>query len=419
MEEDSQLEKPAVSAFFRHRSPTFSKEEVKALLKIVEKHKAIVFNRSTSASASYAKETAWIKIAKIFNRQGFTHSRSADCLKIKWDNLKKEARKLSKNLMDDKYNDVDDVTNQMIVMMCDAASNTNVVEEPIESDEDLNETEQEKEITNEKVWNGDEGKDFDDSLDGGENERLVNRSLNFSPKECNLLLQCVKREKNIILSKDNSANANKVKSRAWIRITNSYNKLSPQKRSTKVLRTKFTNMKRLAKNVSLKDYFKDFNKKHEKFEEGSKQRESIKSEPIFDQYRSSLDADDVDNLNETDLELNNHVSSSLDPLRSVLNSDFGTGAINNVESKEIVKLKTELLHFKMETAKLQRKRIEDLIQADAVNREAKATETSLRLRAARLEAVAAEMKLPPTHPALSYTAEEARAQHYIHQYHAS
>lgn len=67
---------------------------------------------------------------------------------------------------------------------------------------------------------------------------------------------------------------------------------------------------------------------------------------------------------------------------------------------------------------LKRKRIEDLIQADAAEREAKARESSLRLRAARLEAIAAEVKLPPAHPALAYTAEETRAQHYIHQYHA-
>lgn len=97
-----------------------------------------MFNKSTSAAASYAKEATWVKIAKIFNSQGFTHVRSADCLKIKWDNLKKEARKLSKNLMDYKYSDSDDVTNHMVAMMCEAENNTSTVEEPVESDDDLN-----------------------------------------------------------------------------------------------------------------------------------------------------------------------------------------------------------------------------------------------------------------------------------------
>lgn len=72
----------------------------------------------------------------------------------------------------------------------------------------------------------------------------------------------------------------------------------------------------------------------------------------------------------------------------------------------------------MYVSQLKRKRIEDLILADAAERETKAMESSLRLRAARLEVIAAEMKLPPGHPALAYTAEEARGQHYIHlQYH--
>lgn len=418
MEEDSQYEKPSASAYFRQRSPTFSKEEVKALLNIVDKYKTIVFNRSTSSAANYAKDATWVKIAKIFNNQGFSHERSPDCLKVKWDNLKKGARKLSKNLMDVKYSDVDDVASQMVTMMCEAENTTNIIEEPIESDDDLNDIAEHKEISNERHWNENEDKDSDDSLDGDENARLINRSMNFSPKECNLLLQCVRREKNVLFSKANTANANKVKNRAWSRITNSYNKLSPQKRSTKVLRTKFSNMKKMAKNVTFKDYLKDFSRKDQKLENASNSKNKIKAEPVFD-HRSSQDVDDdMDNLHDADLESNDHGNSTLDPLCTVLNSDFDIG-INQIENKDVVKLKTELLNYKMETAKLQRKRIEDLIQADAADREAKAIETSLRLRAARLEALVAEMKLPPTHPALSYTADETRAQHYIHNYHAT
>lgn len=65
---------------------------------------------------------------------------------------------------------------------------------------------------------------------------------------------------------------------------------------------------------------------------------------------------------------------------------------------------------------LERKRIEDTMQAEVADREARALETALRLRAARLEAVAAEMKLPSGHPALLYTVNETRAQTYINQY---
>lgn len=414
MDEDDQDHKPT-AAFFRHRSPTFSKEEVKALLNIVQRYKNTVFNKSTSAAASYAKEATWIKIAKAFNSQGFTHVRNADCLKIKWDNLKKEARKSSKNLIDIKYNDNDNITNQMVAMMYEAENNTNSIGEPLESDGDINDTVEHKE-TSDIHWNSSAEKDYDDSLDGDENERLVNRSLNFTPKECNLLLQCVRREKNAILSKTNTASANKIKSRAWSRITNSYNKLSPQKRTTKVLRTKFTNMKRLAKNVCIKDYIKDFGKKHQKSEDSGDSKNKIKSEPVFESYHNQNDdIDEGDDIHDLDSEQNNYFNSTIDPLCTVLNSDLGS--CNEYGNKEIVKLKTDLLNYKMETAKLHRKRIEDLIQADAVERESKAIETSLRLRAARLEAIAAEMKLPPTHPGLTYTVDESRAQHYIHQYH--
>lgn len=53
------------------------------------------------------------------------------------------------------------------------------------------------------------------------------------------------------------------------------------------------------------------------------------------------------------------------------------------------------------------------VQADTTERKARELETSLRLRAARLEAVAAEMKLPPNHPALHYAPEERRAQQHM------
>ncbi|XP_022830451.1 uncharacterized protein LOC111359223 [Spodoptera litura] len=422
MDEEGQNE-AAVRALLRHRSPTFNKEEVKALFSIVDKYKAIIFNKSTTAVACRAREVAWLKIAKEFNRQGICYKRTADCLRIKWDNMKKRARMaMSKNLMDLGQNEFDEMTSQMVAMMCEVENNTGNVEDPVESGEDLNvsENENQKE-SNDGPWNDNEDKDSNDSSIDGGNERFVSRSINFSPEECNLLLQCVRQEKNIVLSKTNTAGFNKMRNRAWERISSSYNKLSPQKRSPKVLRTKFSNMRKMVKSNNIKAYFKEFAKKRQTFEEsGSK----IKSEPIYE-CRSSLDADndsDLDDQMEADNKSTTsdaEVNTTLDPLSTVLNTDLGLSSISQLENKEVVKLKIDLLNYKLETAKLKRKRIEDLMQADAAERESKARESALKLRAARLEAVAAEMKFPPSHPALSYTAEETRAQHYLHQYHTS
>ncbi|KAH9630470.1 hypothetical protein HF086_017008 [Spodoptera exigua] len=440
MDEEAQDE-PSVPAYLRHRSPTFSREEVKALFNIVDKYKTIIFNKSTTSAACRAREVAWMKIAKTFNRQGISHVRSADCLKIKWDNMKKRARMaMSKNLMDLSHNEFDETTSQMVAMMCEVENNTGNVEDPVESSEDLNVSENENhKESNDRPWNGNEDKDSNDSSTDGANERFVNRSINFSPDECNLLLQCVRQEKNIVFSKTNTASFNKMKNRAWERISNSYNKLSPQKRSPKVLRTKFSNMRKMVKSSNIKNYFKEFAKKSHSLEDsGSK----IKSEPLFE-CRSSMDADndsDLDDQMDADNKSSNSdVNTTLDPLSTLSTGDMSalpygllakstvhhlsflyfTDSISDFENKEIVRLKIELLNYKLETAKLKRKRIEDLIQADAAERESKARETALKLRAARLEAIAAEMKFPSAHPALAYTAEETRAQHYLHQYHTS
>lgn len=421
--DDERQNEAAVRGLHRHRSPTFSKEEVKALFNIADKYKTIIFNKSTTAVACRAREVAWMKIAKEFNRQSICHKRTADCLRIKWDNMKKRARMaMSKNLMDLGQNEFDEMTSQMVAMMCEVENNTGNVEDPVESSEDLNVSENENpKESNDGLWDDNEDKDSNDSSIDGGNERFVSRSINFSPDECNLLLQCVRQEKNIVLSKSNTAGFNKMRNRAWERISSSYNKLSPQKRTTKVLRTKFLNMRKMVKSNNIKNYFKEFAKKRQNFEEsGSK----IKSEPIFECQSSpeAVNDSDLDDQMEADNKSTTSdadVNTTMDPLSTVLHTDLGLSSISQFENKEIVKLKLELLNYKLETAKLKRKRLEDLIQADAAERESKAKESALRLRAARLEAVAAEMKFPPSHPALSYTAEETRAQHYLHQYHTS
>lgn len=61
-------------------------------------------------------------------------------MKIKWDNLKKDAKKVSKNLLDAKHNEFDDVTSQVVTLMYEAENNGNGVpiEQAMDFGEDLN-----------------------------------------------------------------------------------------------------------------------------------------------------------------------------------------------------------------------------------------------------------------------------------------
>lgn len=65
---------------------------------------------------------------------------------------------------------------------------------------------------------------------------------------------------------------------------------------------------------------------------------------------------------------------------------------------------------------LERRRIENAIQEETKNCQSRAIERALRLRTARLEAIAAEARLPRAHLALHFTPEEAHAQNYLAQY---
>ncbi|CAG4947199.1 unnamed protein product [Parnassius apollo] len=412
MDDEYKNDKTSVS----HRSPTFSKEEIKALVDIIEKYKSIILNKSTSAAASHAKEVTWNKIAKMFNNQGFKYSRSADSLKTKWENLKKDARKLSKNLMDIKYSEFNDLTNQILSMMCEAEKSGNALEIPPILDYDLNDTDQkDKTNTSNTYWEDLDEKESDNS-DGDVDAGRSNRSLNFSPQECSLLLKCVREEKKNIFCKESTGKAIQMKNSAWTRITDTFNKRSPQKRSTKVLRTKFNNMKRMAKNISSKQYLQS--SCHKRLEDVN---EKIKSEPIFE-YKTDIDVTKNDDEEDSDDNNESNKQNNLDPLDTVLNGDSGIepmshfGSWSPSDSKDVVNFKLKLLNYQMETAKMERKRVEDALQAEAAAREASSLERSLRIRAARLEAVAAEMKFPSTHPALQYTLEESRAQQYLEQY---
>lgn len=65
---------------------------------------------------------------------------------------------------------------------------------------------------------------------------------------------------------------------------------------------------------------------------------------------------------------------------------------------------------------MERKRVENAMQAEQAAFESRTLEHCLRLRAARLEVCAAQHKLPANHPALFYTEEERPAQHYLERY---
>ncbi|KAL4712035.1 hypothetical protein ACJJTC_003702 [Scirpophaga incertulas] len=433
MDDVSQDSKPSGS-LFRHRSPTYSKEEVKALVNIVEKYKHIILNKSTNNAACHAKDLAWVEITNLYNSQAFEHNRSTDNLKVKWDNLKREARKISKNLMDIEYDTFNDITGQIAAMLCEA-----------ENDEAYHVLDNDKEIQEPKANEDNCTKSLDvidekQILELSETAVLkrrssIQRSANFTPEECKILLKCVRSEHKIILSKKTSSRDIKMKNRAWYRITQCYNRLSAQKRSTKILKTKFFNMRRLARLAIRKN--RNLVENTKRIDNNSEEFQDIKLEPEYDleiEAENCNDDDSEKNDNETstnDVEefhvdsIEGQNSPMPDPLETVLNNgDSGLGSIKMdmcscSDSKEISKLKMELLQYKIEMAKLKKKRIEDIMRADTEVQQAKTTEMALRLRAARLEATAAAMKFAPGHPALLFPPEETAAQLYVNRYHAT
>lgn len=105
-----------------YRSPAYSRDEVNALVNLVAKYKHIILNKCTNSATNHAKEFAWAEISKDINKRGFKHRRHVDSLKTKWENLKKEARKASKNLVYLKKSDDNDVLYQIIEMVSENAN---------------------------------------------------------------------------------------------------------------------------------------------------------------------------------------------------------------------------------------------------------------------------------------------------------
>lgn len=73
----------------------FTNEETRKLRELVEHNKYVLFNKKSTAVSNRLKDETWNAIAQEFNSCSTTY-RSAKQLKYKFDNMKKLARKVSK-----------------------------------------------------------------------------------------------------------------------------------------------------------------------------------------------------------------------------------------------------------------------------------------------------------------------------------
>ncbi|GBP36248.1 hypothetical protein EVAR_85496_1 [Eumeta japonica] len=71
-----------------------TKEEVMQLVNLVEAN-PVLFSKATNASNNQLKEATWLKITNIFNSMVGISPRKPEQLRLKWENLKKTARKRS------------------------------------------------------------------------------------------------------------------------------------------------------------------------------------------------------------------------------------------------------------------------------------------------------------------------------------
>ncbi|XP_028029426.1 protein PFC0760c [Bombyx mandarina] len=397
------------------RSPGFRRDEIILLISLIEQNLNIILDKSTKTTINVAKEKTWMQIAEMFNKQNKQNriQRTGNQLKTKWENLKKMVKKCRKGSKYDQH-EWDSILDKVIEIIS-LSENKNKEFDPNESNCEFNELD----VLN-GLDNTTNGHSFEDNISDDYNiannatirdrkSKFYDTSRKFSPHECKLLMQCVKQEKKSMAVPNSKSN--KFKSLAWIRITKSYNRLSPQKRSTKMLRSKFNNLTRLARKISFKGPIVDMYKNRGGGNGDDGREYIVKREPSEKDY-SDLDEicdDDNDAIPHNDDHNSVNATDFIqDPLMTVLNTDSGID-VTQTEDKEVTKLKIELLSYKKETAKLERRRIENAMESDAL-------EASLRLRAARLEAVAAATKLPRSHPALGFTPEEARAEEYLLRY---
>lgn len=79
----------------RARSVNFTKNEVRELLEIVSKYSHILENKKTDAVVNSQKEDAWKAVTDTFNATSSVMVRSVKTIRMKYDSLKKAARRAS------------------------------------------------------------------------------------------------------------------------------------------------------------------------------------------------------------------------------------------------------------------------------------------------------------------------------------
>lgn len=86
----------------RYKSPTFRNSETQLLLQLIDKYKYPLLIKSTLFSVTHTKDKAWAELTKEFNTLNteYNYERTTDVLKTKWDNLKRLARRSSKNAVE-------------------------------------------------------------------------------------------------------------------------------------------------------------------------------------------------------------------------------------------------------------------------------------------------------------------------------
>ncbi|XP_045521635.1 uncharacterized protein LOC123712536 isoform X2 [Pieris brassicae] len=400
------------------RSANFDDAEVKLLLDLVIRFKSVILNRNTNANTNLAKEKIWRQITKLFNKEKINVHRSSDHLKTKWLNLKREARRIQNN----SPSEMNDVQKQVIQLSYESVNDPSLQIEI--SEQDLYEESETKELLNEnthKLLDDDKASschsDVDDEKPLKERDRcymkrngIRKKSMNFSAQECSLLLKLVKEEKHNLFMAGMSKEVIRKKYLAWERVAKRFNAVSWKKRPVQVLKTKLENMRRLNRHkISLSTS----NTEHEEKELSVKTEPSVEYNVDCSEFSQSVDED---RINER---ASSPILNDMDPLRFVLNSDSGLGinwstSICSQNDTDLIKLKMELINYQLETAKLERKRVEDAVRADKEEQESRAIENSLRLRTARLKALAAERELnEDDRNGLGYTEQEILAMEYL------
>lgn len=200
----------------RFRSPSFTKEEVMLILNLIEKYKDALLNKLTSSFASRTKEITWMKITKEFNKLNPRHIRTMESIKMKWENLKRDVRKLSNNLLDINIDQLDEVKSRVVSMMCEAENRTEAAK--LNIDLKLNDFEEQDEIvtnvaenetsaTHEEIYSNNSSSYDDDESD----MTRSHRSPGFRRDEIILLISLIEQNLNIILDKSTKTTINVAK----------------------------------------------------------------------------------------------------------------------------------------------------------------------------------------------------------------